>query len=111
MNSTDGYRIVHDPGEIDERTWRRFVIENEEGNIFQTPEMYMVYINTERYEPVFTAILAENDDIVALMLGARIEEPGRLASKFSNRIVVFGGPLISNRGEDAFLKREQKYGL
>lgn len=103
MNSTDDYRIVHDPGEIDERTWRRFVIENEEGNIFQTPGMYKVYLNTERYEPIFTALLDKNENIMALMLGVKISESGRIAGKFSSRIVVYGGPVVSKQGESAIL--------
>lgn len=103
MNPNDNYRIVHDPREIDELAWSRFVMENDDGNVFQTPEMYRVYLNTERYVPVFTAIVDENDDLIALMLGVRIEEPGRLAGRFSSRIIVYGGPLISNRNDEAFL--------
>ncbi|MFW9965446.1 MAG: hypothetical protein ACFFCX_17870, partial [Candidatus Sifarchaeia archaeon] len=103
MTTTDGYFIVHDPRAIDENLWSRFVIENDAGNIFQTPEMYRVFLNTERYSPIFTAILDKDKDILALMLGVRIEESGLLASRFSSRVVVYGGPLLSNRSEDAFL--------
>lgn len=103
MKSTNGYYIIHDPLEIDELAWSQFVIKNENGNIFQTPEMYRVFLNSTRYEPIFTAILDEKKAIMALMLGVRIEEPGVLARRFSSRIIVYGGPLIINRGEDKFL--------
>jgi lipid II:glycine glycyltransferase (peptidoglycan interpeptide bridge formation enzyme) len=105
MKTTDGLRIVHSPKEMDEPAWSRFVLENRDGNIFQTPEMYKVYLNTERYEPIFTAILDENERILATMLGVRIEESGRIASKFSSRVVVYGGPIISEKGEETTLLR------
>ena len=96
-------RVVHNPDIIDDIDWSRFVKENEYGNIFQTPEMYRVYLNTERYEPIFTALLDENENIIALMLGVRIRERGRIAGMFSRRIIVHGGPLISKHGESSVL--------
>lgn len=87
--------MVHEPDKLNEDVWSKFVLENKHGNIFQTPEMYRVYLDTEGYEPVLTAILNKNEDIVAIMLGSLKEETGSFARRFSNRVLVSGGPLIS----------------
>ena len=92
----NGLKVVHEPHELDEDAWRRFVLENEKGNIFQTPEMYQVYLSTEGHEPIFTAILNKNQDIVATMLGAYKEEAGSFARRFSKRVLVSGGPIIAD---------------
>ena len=103
MNSNDEYYIVHDPHEVNEASWNKFVIENGDGNVFQTPAMYRVFLSTDRYDPIFTAVLDDESNIVAVMLGVRIEEPGLLASRFSSRIIVYGGPLISGESKDPHL--------
>jgi len=96
-------RVVHNHGELDEQVWGMFVFENENGNVFQTPEMYKLYLAAERCEPILTAIVQETGQIMALMLGARIEEPGIVTKRFSCRVVVMGAPLISNNGDQEYL--------
>ena len=98
-------RVIHTSNEISEQDWSRFVLENKDGNIFQTPEMYRVFFDTEHYEPFFTALVNENGEILAIMLGALIEEPGRFTRLFSRRIVVYGGPLITENGNQDYLLR------
>ena len=95
MESLEKLEIVHNPTSLNEETWGRFVLDSEYGNIFQTPEMYKVYLNTELYEPVFTALLDENEDIRATLLGVRKEEAGSLAKRFSKRVLALGGPILS----------------
>jgi lipid II:glycine glycyltransferase (peptidoglycan interpeptide bridge formation enzyme) len=96
MEGLGGFDVVHDPAELDERAWSKFVLENETGNIFQTPDMHRVYMSTEGHKPVFTAILRGNDEIVATMLGVYKEESGAIARRFSNRVLVAGGPILSD---------------
>jgi hypothetical protein len=95
MYRLESLEIVHDPTSLNEEAWGRFVLESDYGNIFQTPEIYKVYLNTEMYKPVFTALLGENEDIRATLLGVRKEEAGSLAKRFSNRVLVLGGPILS----------------
>ena len=95
MESLERLEIVHDPTSLNEELWSRFVLENHYGNIFQTPEMYRVYLNTDMYEPVFTALLDEDEGIRATLLGVRKEEAGSLARRFSNRVLTLGGPILS----------------
>jgi lipid II:glycine glycyltransferase (peptidoglycan interpeptide bridge formation enzyme) len=99
MVSLERFKIVHDPSNFDEETWCSFVLENKNGNIFQTPEMYKVYLNTKQYEPIFTAIFDENKDILATLLGVRKEESGYLAKKFSKRVLILGGPILSDKAD------------
>ncbi len=57
-------KIVTDYSEVDKQKWGEFVYNHPNGNVFQTPEMYEVYQNTKNYEPVFLAVLGENDEIL-----------------------------------------------
>lgn len=106
MESLNWFDVVHEPSELNEDAWSRFVLENKRGNIFQTPEMYKVYLNTEGYEPVFTAFLDKNENIIATTLGARKEEAGSIARRFSSRVLVNGGPLLSDEVDDAVIFEE-----
>jgi serine/alanine adding enzyme len=103
MKSLERLEIVHEPTSLNEEAWSRFVLENEKGNIFQTPEMYKVYLSTEQYEPVFTALVDENDDLQTILLGVRKEESGFLAKRFSNRVLIVGGPILSNEAHQSSL--------
>ena len=103
MESVNGYRVIHNPDELDEQLWSRFVRETENGNIFQTPEMHQVLLATDRNDPVLTAIVRETGQIEALMLGARVEEAGFLKKRFSSRIVVMGEPIINEEGDREYL--------
>ncbi|MGY5858013.1 MAG: GNAT family N-acetyltransferase [Candidatus Thorarchaeota archaeon] len=103
MESLERLEIVHDPTTLNEEAWGKFVMDNEKGNIFQTPEMYKVYLNTEQYEPVFTALISENEDILATLLGVRKEESGFLAKRFSNRVLTLGGPILSDKADASSL--------
>jgi serine/alanine adding enzyme len=103
MSSIDELQVIHDPESLDESDWSRFVQENDHGNVFQTPGMYKVFLNTERHEPIFTALLDKNETILALMLGVKISERGRIARMFSSRIVVYGGPLVSKQDDSLVL--------
>ena len=103
VRSIERLQVTHDPESLNEADWNKFVQENEHGNVFQTPGMYKVFLNTERYEPIFTALLDENENIMALLLGVKITEPGRLAGMFSSRIIVYGGPLVVKREDSSIL--------
>ncbi len=103
MESLSGFTIVHEPTELDQDAWSSFVLANTRGNIFQAPEMYKVYLSTEGYEPVFTAILDKSGDIAATMLGARKEEMGSFVRRFSSRVLVAGGPIVSDEDGRAAL--------
>ena len=89
---------------IDEEKWGDFVLNHEQGNIFQTPEMAAVYSRTKNHNAQFIAALDGTDEIKALVLGAIITEKGGLLSGLSTRSVIKGGPLFTGdkSGRSAF---------
>lgn len=87
--------IVHDAELIDRDNWSEFVKLHQDRNIFQTPEMYLVYKKSGIYEPlVFIALLDEN--ICGLVIAYILKEHKGLLEKFSSRAVIWGGPLASS---------------
>ena len=81
---------------IDKEEWGEFVYNHPHGNIFQTPEMYEVYQQTKKYEPIFVAVVNENEEIIGTLLAVIQKEHSGLLGKFSSRSIVWGGPLVKN---------------
>ena len=41
--------VVKNVNDIDIKKWSEFVFKNEKGSIFQTPQMYKVFLDTKNY--------------------------------------------------------------
>lgn len=82
-------------GTVENKEWARYVSIHPYGNIFQSPEINVVYSDTDYYEPVFIAA-KERGDIQGLIQGVIIQESGFIKGKMSSRCVVRGGPLVSD---------------
>jgi len=91
------YKIVT---ELDKNKWAEFVNNHPHGNIFQTPEMFEVYQNTKKYEPVFVAIINEKEEILGTLLAVIQKEYSGLLGNFTARAIIFGGPLIKDNDPD-----------
>ena len=76
--------------------WNDFVINHPKGNIFQSPEMYEVYLNTENFEPVFLVVTSNNDDVLGILLAVIQKEYSGILGNVSSRSIIIGGPLIKN---------------
>lgn len=87
--------IISDPARIIFSEWKNFVLNHPKGNIFQTPEMYQVYLSTKYYEPSII-IAIEDNRIVGVLLSLQQKESNALFSLFSSRCIVQGGPIIKN---------------
>lgn len=61
----NGMKVVESLNEVQ---WREFLESHPGGNVFLTPEMYAVYENTKRCEPIFLAVKNESDEVLALLL-------------------------------------------
>jgi serine/alanine adding enzyme len=83
--------------EININKWSDFVINNESGNIFQTPEMFEVFRGTKNYKPEVIAVVDSKDDIQGILVIASQKEYSGLAGNFTTRATVWGGPVISNQ--------------
>jgi len=77
--------------EVERRAWNEFVLENPNGNIFQTYEMYEVYQNTKNFEALLVAV-EDKGFVGGALVYISTELPGMLAG-FSRRAVLHGGPL------------------
>lgn len=78
--------------EIDRTKWAEFVQAHPKGNVFQTPEMYDVYLQTPGYTPQVIA-LEQDKQIVGLMLWVVMREKG-IKARFSSRSIIQGAPLV-----------------
>nr|HQG68051.1 hypothetical protein [Paludibacteraceae bacterium] len=76
--------------------WANFIKLHPKGNIFQTPEMYEVYKNTKNYDPIFLAVIDDNDEILGILLAVIQKEHTGILGKFSARSIIMGGPLIKD---------------
>jgi len=104
------YKIITKIYNIDENKWSRFVNNHPNGNIFQTPEMYKVYENTKKYEPVFLAVIDNNENILGTLLAVIQKEYSRFLGNFTARSIIFGGPLIEDNNPEILHFILKEYG-
>ena len=90
-------RIVY---KLDYKRWSEYVLTHVNGNIFQSPEMYKVYKDTKKYEPVFLAVINEKEEILGVLLAIIQKEYNGILGNFTARSIIFGGPLILNNNAD-----------
>ncbi len=81
------------------KVWSDFVKDHPKGNIFQTPEMYDVYLRTENYQPVLLTVV-ENDEVVGVLLSVIQKEYSGVLGKVTARSIIIGGPLIKDNNPD-----------
>jgi serine/alanine adding enzyme len=91
-------RIVQ---EIDSNEWSQYVYNHPEGNIFQSPEMYQIYLHTKPYEPIFLALVNDMNEIEATLLSVVQREYTAAMSSLTARSIIWGGPLVKNNDDKA----------
>jgi serine/alanine adding enzyme len=92
----------------DREKWTGFVQSHPHGNIFQTPEMYDVYLGTKHYEPVFV-LLEKEGEILGLLLAVIQKSFGGIPGRATARAIVWGGPLVNSTDTDALEKILKEY--
>jgi lipid II:glycine glycyltransferase (peptidoglycan interpeptide bridge formation enzyme) len=80
--------------------WSSFVSAQQNGNIFQTPEMFDLYRQTERLEPVFVAVIDDANVIQGVQLSVIQKEHKGFLGTFSARAIIWGGPLVKEDNPD-----------
>lgn len=88
--------------ELNREKWSEFVYDHPYGNVFQTPEMFEVYKNTENYEPIFLAVVNEKDEILGTLLAVIQKEYSGILGNFTARSIIWGGPLVKDNKEEIF---------
>lgn len=89
------HRYIYKPELITKDKWLEYVNCHPKGNIFQTPQMYEVYINAKNYTPVFVCCLNERDDIHGILVSSIFTEKPGIAGKIISRSISMGAPLLS----------------
>ena len=84
--------IITDPRKISSSDWEEFIRQNG-GYIFQTPQMWEVYLTQEYLKICFVAIL-KNGKIQAVSLGYIQPLVDGLLGQLIKRTVIQGGPLF-----------------
>jgi len=64
--------------------------------------MYETYSNIDRYEPIFLALIDENEQILATLLAVIQREYRNVMSRLTARSIIWGGPLIRNNDDHVF---------
>jgi serine/alanine adding enzyme len=94
-------QIITDPDKIDRTEWSAFVYGHPQGNIFQTPEMYDVYLKTKNYFPLVLFAM-DNNQVYGVLLALIQKEHKGFLGKFSSRCILWGAPLILNNDASLF---------
>ncbi len=92
-------RIVQ---EIARQKWSDFVYRHPKGNIFQTPEMYEVYLKTKNYQPFFLSVISNSGEVLAVLLSVVQREAKGILGELTARSIILGGPLVINDERDIF---------
>jgi serine/alanine adding enzyme len=88
-------RIIRDYKEIDKNRWREFVRSHPNGSVFQTPDMYNVYVNSRYCKPLVLAGIDNERNIIAILLAVIQRESYDPMGILTSRSIIIGGPLIT----------------
>lgn len=81
---------------LPDESWRCFVDEHPDGNIFHTPEMFEVFSHAKGHQPALWAAADDNGRVLALLLPVQITLVGGLLLRnLTSRAVVYGGVLCA----------------
>ena len=108
LKPDSNYFIESNPLKIDKQSWVDFVQNHPNGNIFHTPEMYVVYLNTPKFSPLVLIATDKNDTIVGCLMSVIQREYKGIIGEFTTRSIIMGGPLTENNSTliaDALLRK------
>ena len=86
--------------------WAEFVREHPHGSVFQSPEMFELFLGTERMKPVVVGTVdKDSGQLTGILQAVIIREMNGVGGYFSSRTVVYGGPLVETggRGEEGMV--------
>ncbi len=94
---------------LPEANWQRFLAENPNSNIFQTPEMFEVFKMAKRHDPSFWAVVDNAGQPLALFLPVQMNVLGGPLRQLTTRSVAYGSVLYETTDDGkealAFLLR------
>jgi lipid II:glycine glycyltransferase (peptidoglycan interpeptide bridge formation enzyme) len=89
-------KVITNVQEIDKIKWREFVKNHPDGNFFQTPEMYDIYISNVYYKPLIICICNDEDSITGILLVVIQQDFKNILGIFTKRAIIYGGPIFNN---------------
>lgn len=90
-------QVITDANLVDKKKWSDFVENHAQGNIFQTPEMYDLYLKTDLHDPI-VIFAVKADCIKGLLLAVIQKEFDGWIGKLTSRSIIWGGPLVNDPG-------------
>ena len=92
----------------DMNEWRQFVAQHPQGTIFHTPEMYKVYEQTKRQQPLVVSVSKEGK-IRGLLMAVIQWNVGEMVRPLTARSIIMGGPLAENNNPEIVRELMQAY--
>lgn len=82
--------------ELDHERWSEFVQHHPQGNVFQSPHMYQVWLHTRHNTPFLLAAVDSDGRIKGVLQGVVQKEYSGLLGALTARAIVWGGPLVED---------------
>jgi len=80
--------------------WSDFVQKHPNGNIFQTPEMYEVYLKTNKFFPHILVAKDKNNKIIGCLMSVIHRQYRGLLGRLTARSIIMGGPLADQNNPE-----------
>ena len=84
---------------LNEKTWRDFVDQHPQGNIFHTSEMFQVFERAHSHHPQLYAAIDGDKQVLALLMPVQVSLKNGLLRRLTTRSIAYGGLLASNTKE------------
>ena len=88
---------------ISSNDWSLFIKDHPNGTVFQSPEIFELFQNTRKFDPLVLSAINDENELCGVLLGVFIHEKKGWGKLISSRFVIYGGPLLSGSEEQ---KRE-----
>ncbi|WP_321281954.1 GNAT family N-acetyltransferase [Marinifilum fragile] len=99
LTSSPKFKVINDASLVNHKFWSEFVRNHPQGNVFQTPQMYAVFEETEGFVPILIVVM-DDELIKGIQLAVIQQETKRNLGIFSRRAVIRGGPLIDENDKE-----------
>jgi len=96
VEEKNNYKILIPVEQSDFQRWSMFVKSHPNGNIFQTPEMFQIYLNTSKFRPFAILVVNQYENIVGCLLSVIQQQYKGILGVFSARSIINGGPLVED---------------
>ncbi|MCA0931065.1 GNAT family N-acetyltransferase [Lutimonas saemankumensis] len=93
------FEIIDNWEQIDKDKWKNFIDLHPYGNIFQSIDMFKVYLDTPKYDPYVIAVIDKNGEILGIQVSVIQTLYSSFLKKLTSRSIVYGGPVILNNDE------------